>query len=253
MTNNDVVFITAPNKKNDPTSYTWEWAKKAEGLAKSLGYKVIFIEKDNVDYEKVSSILLNNRPRLYIHFGHGCSTSLIGQNECIITRKFTLDELLMMENFQEIIQPLKYITGCKYMCAMEGMPDPCLPMCHNGTNVGLLKDTIVVAVACFTGGQLAKCAIKYGADTYVGYDNLMLFPVDSIKSENIFRDVHLVFIRELLEGKSIEEAEISMNQYENTMIKLYKRTKYVSLPLLWNKIHRKILGNKDARIFEHRL
>lgn len=250
MTNNDTVLITAPNKKGDPTSYTWEWAKKVEKMAKSLGYRVIFIEKDDVDYENVSSAIQKYKPRLYIHCGHGCSTTLVGQYECIITRKFTLDELLMMDNFQEIIQPLKYITGCKYMCQLEGMQDPCLPMCHNGTNVGLLKGMIVVAIACYTGGQLARCAIKYGASSYIGEDDLLLFPVDRMHSENIFRDIQLVFIKELLEGKSISEAEIAMNRYEDNMIKIYKKTKYISLPILWNKIHRKIHGNKDVRIFE---
>jgi hypothetical protein len=248
--NSDTVLITAPNKKGDPTSYTWEWGKKAEKLAKSLGYRVIFIEKDNVDYDKVSSAILKYEPRLYIHLGHGCGTSIVGQNQCIITRKFTLDELLMMDNFQEIIQPLKYITGCKYMCQLDGMPDPCLPMCHNGTNVGLLKDTITVAIACYTGGQLGRCSIKYGCSSYFGEDDLLLFPTDTIKSEDIFGEVHLVYIKELLEGKSVAEAEIKMNEFEDNMITLYKKTKYISLPLLWNKIHRRVLGNKDVRIFD---
>ena len=248
--NSDTVLITAPNKSGDPTSYTWEWGKKAESLARKLGYRVIFIEKDKVDYENVSSAILEYRPRLYIHYGHGCSTTLVGQNECIITRKFTLDELLMMDNFQEIIQPLRYITGCKYMCQLEGMPDPCLPMCHNGTNVGLLKGMIVVAVACYTGGQLGKCAIKYGASSYFGEDDLLLFPTDTMKSETIFGDIQLIYIKELLEGGSVEEAEKKMNEYENTMIRHYKKTKYISLPILWNKIHRKIHGNKDVRIFD---
>ena len=226
--NSDTILITAPNKKNDPTSYTWEWAKKAEKTAKSLGYRIIFIEKDNVDYQNVSSAILEYKPRLYVHFGHGCPTAIVGQNACIITRKFTLDELLMMDNFPEIIQPLKYVTGCKHMCHLDGMPDPCSPICHSGTNVGLLKDTITVAVACYTGGQLAKCAVKYGCSSYFGEDDLLLFPTDTMHSEDIFRDVHIVFIKELLEGKSVAEAEIKMNEYEDNMITLYKKTKYIS-------------------------
>lgn len=252
MTNN-TILITAPSKKGDPTEYTWGWAKRAEKMAQNLGYRVIFIEKDDVNYENVSSVLREYKPRLYIHCGHGCPTALVGQNQCIVTRRFSLDELLGMENFLEIVQPLNYATGCIHTCKlgeMGEMPDVCSPICSYDTNVGLLRDTIVIAIACYSGGQLAKCSIKAGASGYVGYNELMLFPVDRMKSENIFRDVHIEFIRELLEGGSVNEAEKKMNDYEDNMIRLYKRIKYISLPMLWNRIHRRVLGNKDARIFE---
>lgn len=246
------ILVTRPMKKGDPTAYTYTWGEEAVKIMKKLDYNVIDIRSDNVDYENVSSAINEYKPRLYLHVGHGCPTALVGQKECIVTRKFSLDELLIMDNFLEIVQPLNYMTGCKYTCKLGGigeMPDPCSPICHYGTNVGLLRDTIVVAIACYSASQLGKCAIKAGADAYIGYKDLMLFPVDSMKSENIFRDVHLVFIRELLEGKSVGEAEIAMNQYEDNMIRMYKRTKYVSLPLVWNKLNRKVLGNADSRIF----
>lgn len=257
------ILITAPNRKNDPTSYTWEWAKEAKKIAEKLGYKVIFIEKDDVNYENVTSAIREYKPRLYLHVGHGCPTALVGQRECIVTRKFSLDELLGMSNFLEIVQPLNYATGCKHTCKVDvmdvmdgmdgmdemgGIPDICSPICGNGTNVGLLRNTIVVAIACYSASQLGRCAIKAGAYAYVGYKDLMLFPVDSIRSENIFKDVHMVFIKELLEGKSVGEAEIAMDSYEDSMIRLYKRTKYVSLPLLWNKKNRRILGDSNVRI-----
>jgi len=247
---NNTIMLLRPMKKGDPTEYVYLWGSATAKLIKNLGYNLIDIQKDDVSYENVSSALREYRPRVLISFSHGCPTSLVGQSECVITRKFSLDELLSMDNFLEIVQPLNYATGCKHACKLEVLSDICGPMCQYNTNVGLLRDTIVVAVACYSASQLGRCAIKAGAVGYVGYDDLMLFPVDTMKSENIFRDVHLVFIKELLEGKSVAEAEIEMNLYENNMITLYKKTKYVSLPLLWNKIHRKVLGNKDARIFE---
>lgn len=248
------IMLLRPMKKGDPTEYVYQWGGAAAKLIKDLGYNLIDIQKDDVSYENVSFAIQKYRPRVLISFSHGCPTSLVGQNECVITRKFSLDELLGMSNFLEIVQPLNYATGCKYTCGMSGsdgigeMPDVCSPICSYGTNVGLLRDTIVIAIACYSASQLGKCAIKAGASCYVGYNDLMLFPVDSMKSENIFRDVHLVFIKDLLEGKSIEEAEIAMNQYEDSMIRLYKKTKYVALPLLWNKKIRRVLGDYNARI-----
>lgn len=248
------ILVTRPNKNGDPTSYTYTWGEEAIKMMKKLGYNVIDIRADDVNYENVTSAIREYKPRLYLHVGHGCPTTLVGQKECIVTRKFSLDELLGMENFAEIVQPLNYVTGCKHTCGMSGsdgigdMPDVCSPICGYNTNVGLLRDTIVIAIACYSASQLGRCAVKAGCSCYVGYSDLMLFPVDSIKSENIFRDVHLVFIRELLEGKSVSEAEIAMNQYEDSMITLYKKTKYVALPLIWNKVNRKVLGDSNVRI-----
>lgn len=250
----NTIMLLRPMKKGDPTEYVYQWGGAAAKLIKDLGYNLIDIQKDDVSYENVSSALREYRPRVLISFSHGCPTSLVGQKECVITRKFSLDELLGMENFAEIVQPLNYATGCKYTCGMNGldrigeMPDICSPICGYNTNVGLLRNTIVIAIACYSASQLGRCAIKAGCSCYIGYKDLMLFPVDSIKSENIFRDVHLVFIRDLLEGKSVGEAEISMNLYEDNMIRMYKRTKYISLPLLWNKKNRKVLGDTNVTI-----
>lgn len=247
------ILVTRPNKRGDPTAYTYTWGEEAVKMMRKLGYNVIDIRSEDVTYENVTSAIREYKPRLYLHVGHGCPLTLVGQSECIVTRRFSLDELLMMENFPEIVQPLRYATGCKYMCQLDGsgfdrMPDLCSPICSYNTNVGLLKDTIVIAIACYSASQLGRCAVKAGCSCYVGYKDLMLFPVDSIKSENIFRDVHLVFIKGLLEGQSVGEAEISMNQYEDSMIRLYKKTKYVALPLIWNKVNRRVLGDSDVRI-----
>lgn len=242
------ILVTRPNKNGDPTSYTYTWGEEAVKMMKKLGYNVIDIKADDVNYENVTSAIREYKPRLYLHCGHGCPTALVGQKECIVTRKFSLDELLGMENFAEIVQPLNYATGWSGSDGIGNMPDVCSPICGYNTNVGLLRNTIVIAIACYSASQLGRCAIKAGASAYIGYSDLMLFPVDSMKSENIFRDVHLVFIRELLEGKSIREAEMSMNDYESSMITLYKKTKYVALPLIWNKVNRKVLGDSNVRI-----
>ena len=242
------ILVTMPMKVGDPTSYTYEWAEQAVRMKKSYGYSVVDLRKNDVTYRNVSSSIQRYNPSLYVHFGHGCPSSLQGQTECIITRKFDIDELVSMPNFREIIMPLLYESGCT-TCMNSLDKDICNPLCVNDTNVNLLKGKIVFTVACYSASQLGKCAVRYGAKAYIGYSDLLLFPVDEVHSQDMFRDVHLVFIRELLERKSVEQAEKKMNDYEDSLIRFYKKTKYVALSLLWNKINRKVLGNKNSTIY----
>lgn len=235
-------------KKGDPTEFTYQWGEEAVKMMKEYGYTVIDIKADNVTYDNVSKSIQYYKPRLFVTFSHGCPTSIQGQNECVVTRKFDVNEILSMPNFREIIAPLVYASGCN-SCMNTLDNDICNPFCTYDTNVQLLKDTIVYTVACYSASQLGKCAIKYGTDTYIGFDDLMLFPVDNMKSQDIFRDVHLTFLKSLLEGKTVAESEQIVNDYEDSLIRFYKKTKYVSLPLLWNKIHRQVLGNENSRIY----
>ena len=55
--------------------------------------------------------------------------------------------------------------------------------------------------------------------------------------------------KELLLGKSVQEAINTMSELEDSYIRQYKKVKYIALPLLWNKIHRQVLGNKNAMIY----
>lgn len=241
--NNHTIIVLRPMKSGDPTEHTYQWADEAIKMMKAYGYTVIDIKKNNVTYDNVSQSIIKHKPRFLVSFSHGCPSSIQGQKECVITRRFGIDELLTMPNFREIVMPLVYASGCQTSCMSS--PDICNPLCTNETNVNLLKGMIVYTVACYSAVQLGKCAVRYGADTYIGYDDLMLFPVDDVGSQHMFKDVHLIFIKALLEGKTVEEAEYKMNTYEDALIKFHKKTKYISLPLLWNKIHRKVLGYKD--------
>ena len=247
MNNRPTILITRPMKSGDPTEYTYQWGEQISNMVKEYGYNLIDIKKNDVTYQNVSQLLDKHHPRLYIHIGHGCPASLQGQKECIITRRFEMDELLSMQNFREIVMPLIYASGCKSSCMST--PDICNPLCINDTNLSLLKGTIVYTIACYSSLQLGKCAVKYGTDCYVGFNDLMLFPVDDKGSQDIFKNVHVTFIKELLNGKTIEEAEQQTNKYEDVLIKFYIDTKYISLPLLWNKIYRRVLGNREARIY----
>lgn len=247
--NTPLILVTRPRKNNDPTEHTHEWGGLAIKMMKSYGYNVIDIEKNDVTYKKVSQSIQQYQPRLFATFSHGCPSSIQGQDECVITRKFDIDELVRMSNFKEIIMPLIYESGCT-TCMNSLDKDICNPLCVNDTNVHLLKEKIVFAVACYSASQLGKCAIRYGCKSYTGFKDLMLFPVDDMNSQDIFRDVQLVFIRELIEGKTVGEAEHSMNLYEDALIRFHKKTKYVALSLLWNKLNRVTLGDKNSRIYD---
>lgn len=244
------ILVTRPMKPGDPTEHTYSWCDLAIKISKSYGYNVVDIRKSDVTYQNVSKSIQKYQPNMYLHFGHGCPSSLQGQTECILTRKFDVDELVSMPNFKEIILPLIYSSGCTNTCIDSLDKDVCNPLCVNNTNVNLLKGKITFAVSCYSASQLGKCAVRYGAKTYIGYKDLLLFPVDEVRSQDMFRDVHLVFIRELLEGRTVAEAERKMNEYENTLIRFYKKTKYISLSLLWNKLNRVTLGDKNSRIYD---
>lgn len=256
MNNPTTVLFTLPERNGDPTQYTAIWGRKAVAMAKGFGYDIKILEKDDVTYKNVTETIKKYNPRLYVHFGHGCGSSLQGQYECAIVRKYTVDELICLaespntEDRQRLIKLLNPLgeLSCPGICALDN--DPCSPLCTYDTNVNLLKGSIILAVACHSASQLGRCAINYGVQTYIGETDLLMFPVDSLKSQDIFGEVQLTFLKELLMGKSIQEAEQTMSELEDSYIRRFKKTKYIALPMLWNKIHRKILGDKNAMIYE---
>ncbi len=256
MSDSAKIVITMPRKKGDPTEYTFEWATKAVQIAKNLGYNVITIKENDTTYDNVTKILKDNKIRLFSHYGHGCPSSLQGNKECFLVRKYGVNELICMaespyveerQRLLKIIDPLGKLS-CPGICKLE--IDPCSPTCTYDTNINLLKGTITYAVACHSAYQLGKCAINYGVETYIGYDELLMFPVDTLHSQDMFGEVQLTMFKELLLGKTVQDAEKVMSELEDSYIRKYKKVKYIALPLLWNKIHRKIHGNQNSMIYE---
>ena len=256
MTNPATIAITMPKKKGDPTEYTYQWATKAIQIVKDLGYNIIALKENDVTYDNVTKTLKENKVNLFLHFGHGCPSSLQGQRECALVRKYTVDELICMaespyieerQRLLKLLSPLGELS-CPGICRLD--QDPCSPLCTYPTNINLLKGSMVFAVACHSASQLGHCAIKYGVKTYVGYDDLLMFPVDTLNSQDIFGEVQLVMIKELLMGKSVQEAERTMSELEDSYIRRFKKIKYVALPMLWNKLHRRLLGNPSTIIYE---
>jgi len=249
------ILIMMPMKKGDPTQHTYQWALKATQLAKDFGYNVKTIEKNDVTYDNVTKTIQSFKPRLFASFSHGCPNSLIGQNECVITRKFTFDELLQMhdsnipekmDTFKQLVNPLGDIS-CPGICKLT--TDVCNPICNNETNIDTLSNTIIYATACFSAKQLGVCSTKYGIQSYIGFQDLLMFPVDTKNSQDIFGEVQLEFYKSLLMGKTVSEAEQDMISLEDNYIRKHKHIKYISLPLLWNKVNRRIIGNRNATIY----
>lgn len=249
------ILIMMPMKHGDPTQHTYQWAQKAAQMARDFGYTVKTIEKDNVTYDNVTKTIQSFKPKLFASFSHGCPNSLIGQNECVVTRKFDVNELLTMydsnipekmDTFKQLVNPLGDIS-CPGICKLT--TDVCNPICNNETNIGELKDTIIFATACFSAKQLGVCSIKYGVQTYIGFNDLLMFPVDNINTQDIFGEIQLEFYKSLLLGKTVSEAEQDMITLEDKYIRQYKTVKYISLPLLWNKVNRRIIGNRNNSIY----
>ncbi len=81
------------------------------------------------------------------------------------------------------------------------------------------------------------------------YKDGLIYTIDNFHSQDIFINIELEFYKSLLLGKTIGEAEQDMIKLENSYIKEYKELKYVSLPLLWNKMNRKIIGNRNSSLY----
>lgn len=255
------VLFVAPVRQGDATQFTYEWAARGMKMARSLGYNVVTLRGEEATYDNVNANIDRYRPRLLADFSHGCPNSLIGQYECTVTRKFGVEEMLGLINssspkdvndniniVRKMINPMDGIS-CPGICSLQP-DDPCSSMCLYDTNINKLKGTIVYAVACWSAQKLGKCAINYGIESYIGYSDLLLFPSDSIGSQDRYGDVHLAFLEELLMGNSVAEARARMSSMETEYIKKYKSVKYLALPMLWNKMNIRILGNQNAMMYE---
>ncbi len=248
------ILLVAPRKDNDPLIYTYEWFQKAKQMALDLGYNVKTLEKDEVTYKNLTNLIQTFKPRLFAQFSHGCPNSLQGQHECVLTRKFSPEELLNMydnpdkhDTFVKMFKPLGNLS-CPGICKLDD--NICNPLCSNNTNIHELKGSIIFATACFTAKQLGLCSIKHGIQSYIGFQDLLMFPVDTKNSQDMFGEIQLKFYESLLLGKSVSEAEQDMSTLEDMYITKFKDTKWVALPMVWNKVNRRILGDKNASIYQ---
>ena len=132
------IMISRPNMgASDATRYTYKWADQVIKRARYLGYGVYDYKKSSVNYENITNGLIKHNPDVYMHFGHGCPDSLIGQESCIV-----------MNDMEDISNDKAY-----------GEDINCMPFCGMPPNVNLLKDKVVISVACHSAKNLGDFAM----------------------------------------------------------------------------------------------
>lgn len=231
------ILITRPMMPGDEaTKHTFYWAEPIIKEAQILGYEVIDYIKNHVTYEKVSEALQTVNPNLYIHYGHGCVADLVGQSQCIITNG--------TKNFD--ICNSEYLNKYTYRMSDDIF---CDTFCNSPRNVELLKDKIVIAYACHSAKRLGVCAMKNGAKAYAGFNNYLIFMVDTKNTEKIFTDCIMTFTYSLLNGDTLKMAkERTLEKFDST-IKEYKNVSYLAKLLLWDREAFTVYGDDDLTIF----
>lgn len=213
-----MMAIARPLMKDpkDPTHITFKWGQAIIDHALSHGVDVLDIKDPWIDHDRITELLSQNHPDLFVYTGHGCKNFLATQNGCSLTNGWR--------------------------------EDVCRAQCNKPPNLKLLRDAIVVTFSCHSASQLGRCAIKYGAKAYVGFTDYMMFTSDGMGSQDIFRDALLPMATELINGKTVGEAvEITKAGLYNTA-KQWKPVKYMAIPLYWNYEYMEVLGDMNAKL-----
>lgn len=224
-------------QNDDATSSTYYWANGIIREMMTLGYDIQDLRVKDANYEKVSSVMLEYNPHVYIHFGHGCVANLIGQNKCIVT------------NGTQSFNPSSahYLNDYKYRLDDDIM---CDLMCGLPSNVELLRNKIVIAYACHSAKRLGVCAMKNGARAYIGFNDYLIFMVDNKGSEQIFTEPILEFSYSMLNGDTLGEArEKTLDKFDKN-IRKYKSYTALAKLLLWDKKAFTVYGNDNITIFK---
>jgi len=204
--------------REDPTYYTFNWSNSVVNKAKSLGYKVITIDKDNVNKDTLEYNILKYKPALYIHYGHGCPTHLIGQDNCIVS--VLSDNNIMISD-----------DRCQ-LCSFD--------------NTDMFNDMIMLTYSCHSAKQLGKHMAEHC--TYIGFDDYLLFLADNIGSDTLFGNALNTFAIELLFGNTVQGAfEKTRNELEKLVIS-YKDVEYISTLAYWDMEHLKVYGDSNITI-----
>lgn len=200
----------------DPTHITYKWGQLIIDYALTHGVDVLDIIGSWVEYDKITKLLSDKHPDLFVYTGHGCKNFLSTPNGCSLT------------------------NGWK--------EDVCRAQCDKPPNLNLLKNAIVVTFSCHSASQLGKCAIKYGAKAYIGFSDFMMFTSDGLGSQDIFRDALLPMALELINGKTVGEAVDITKAGLYQAARQWKPVKYMAIPLYWNLEYMQVLGDLNARL-----
>lgn len=222
------IMISRPNMgASDATRYTYKWADRVIGRARYLGYEVYDYKKNSVNYENITNGLINHNPDVYMHFGHGCPDSLIGQESCIV-----------MNDMEHISNDKAY-----------GEDINCMPLCIHPSNVNLLKDKVVISIACHSAKKLGKYSMDCGARAFIGFNDYLIFIADGKGSEKLFNKPILEFVDSLLSGDELIVAKEKANKIYDDSIRKYKKYRFLALLLLWDMREFTVYGDDDLTLF----
>lgn len=235
------ILITRPAMDGDmATHHTYSWATPVIKYARSLGYDVLDYQKYHVTYSNVTDILSRYNPDMYIHFGHGCPSNLIGQQECVITNGGSNYNISNPKYLDENSNAYTYRMDDDIMCDM---------LCRRESNVGLLEGKVVVAYSCHSASRLGLCAMKAGAKSYAGFDDYLIFMTDSVETEEIFKECLLTYTYSLLDGDTVRRASNNTYKEFDANIKRYKNVSYLGKLLLWDRMGFKVYGDGNLTLF----
>ena len=213
-----MVAVARPRMKDkkDPTHVTYQWGQKIIDYALENGVDVLDIKDPWTEHDRITPLLHNHHPDLFVYTGHGCRNYLATQNGCSLT---------------------------------NGYPeDVCAAQCSSKCNLKALRGAIIVTFSCHSASQLGRCAVKYGARAYVGFSDYMMFTTDKMNSQDMFRDALLPMVFELINGKTTGEAVTSTKQALIASAKKFKPIKYLAIPMYWNFEYMQVLGDMNARM-----
>lgn len=229
-------LITRP-RYDEATIHTFSWSSLILDTLKSLGYETKTLSSQEVTPQTLTSTITSFNPSLYIHFGHGCPASLVGQNTCIITNGTS--------NYPQSLD-MHYLSTCSYRMYDDIL---CDALCNIESNVQLLSNKIVIAYSCHSAKRLGVCAMKSGAKAYIGYNDYLIFMVDTLDTEKIFMDCFHTPTLSLLNGDTLLEAKQKTLSKYDYYINKYNDVQYLKNLLLWDKNAFTVLGNENLTLF----
>lgn len=235
------ILITRPAMEGDmATQHTYLWAEPVIKYAKQLGYDVLDYQKRHVTYNNVTDILKRYNPDMYIHFGHGCPSNLIGQRECVVTNGGSNFNVTNPNYLNKHFNPYTYRMNDDIVCDK---------LCPKQSNIDLLNAKVAITYSCHSASRLGVCAMKSGAKLYAGFDDYLIFMTDTVETENIFRDCLLTFTYSLMNGDTVRTASNNTYKEFDKNIKKYKNVSYLGKLLLWDRMAFRVYGDGNLTLF----
>lgn len=127
----------------------------------------------------------------------------------------------------------------------------------NKRNISLLKDSIVLTMACLSAAELGKTAIQKGVKAYIGGTDLIYahYPEKERDYLKDWRDEYSTYFKEVIDGKNVYDAYRSFQNKMTHYINIYNREgnnrnyDWYENAALWNRRVTVLLGDPNARLY----